>query len=168
MDMRINMPVTQHENDDLREDELVCSKTDTRGVITYANAALCRISGFHERELLDSPHNIMRHPDMPRVAYAWMWDTLGRGLLWQAMVKNRCKNGDHYWVDANVSRQYGRDGRVVGYLSTRRKPTRAQIAEAESLYASLRQAEGELEARGRMSAEAVMRLYQNSPLYTAR
>lgn len=166
--MRINMPVTQQENDSLREDELVCSKTNPKGIITYANAALCRISGFAEKELLGTPHNIMRHPDMPRMAYAWMWDTLNRGLLWQAMVKNRCKNGNHYWVDANVSRQYSRDGCIIGYLSTRRKPTHAQIAEAERLYASLRQAEGELEARGKMSAEVVMGLYQNSPLYQAR
>lgn len=166
--MRINMPITQQENNGLREDELICSKTDTQGVITYANEPLCRISGFPEYELLGSPHNIMRHPDMPRVAYAWMWDTLSRGLLWQAMVKNRCKNGDHYWVDANVSRQYSRDGRVIGYLSTRRKPTRTQIAEAEALYASLRQAEMEIEARSNMSAEAVMALYQDSPLYKPR
>jgi len=166
--MRINMPITQHEIDDLREDELICSKTDAKGLITYANEALCRISGFSEHELLGAPHNIMRHPDMPRVAYAWMWDTLSRGFLWQAMVKNRCKNGDHYWVNASVSRQYDRDGRVIGYLSTRRKPSRAQIDEAEALYASLRRDEGELEARVRMPLERVQALYRNSALYQAR
>ncbi len=89
----------------------------------------------------------MRHPDMPRTVYAWMWDLLSRGLLWRAMVKNRCKNGDHYWMDTNISQQYAPDGCVIGYLSTRRKPTRVQIDEAESLNASLCQSEGELEAR---------------------
>ena len=163
--MRINTPFTEHENNDLRDDELFCSKTDATGVITYVNQALCRISGFPEPELLGSPHNIMRHPDMPCVAYAWMWDTLNRGLLWQAMVKDRCRNGDFYWVDTNVSRQYAPDGTVIGYLSTRRKPTPTQIAEAEALYAPLRQAEGDLEQRGRLSATAVDALYRKSPLY---
>jgi len=164
-DMRINQPVTQNENDDIREHELIVSKTDLKGRITYANEALCRISGFSERELLGAPHNIMRHPDMPRVAYAWMWDTLRRGRDWQAMVKNRCKNGDHYWVEANVYAQIDADGRTCGYHSTRRKPGRAQIAEAATLYASLCRSEGELEQRSRLSSEDVFTLYRNGPLY---
>ena len=166
--MRINQPVTQQENDGLREDELIISKTDLKGLITYANEALCRISGFSERELLGSPHNIMRHPDMPCVAYAWMWDTLGGGRFWQAMVKNRCKNGDHYWVEASVYPQIDAAGQICGYHSTRRKPSRNQIAEADTLYASLRQAEGEAEQRSRLSSRDVFELYRNSPLYSAR
>ena len=164
--MRINQPVTQQENDDLREDELIISKTDLKGLITYANEALCRISGFTERELLGSPHNIMRHPDMPCVAYAWMWDILGRGHFWQAMVKNRCKNGDHYWVEANVYPQVGAGGQICGSHSTRRKPSRSQIVEAETLYASLRAAEGSLERRGQLSSKDVQALYRQSPLYS--
>jgi len=163
--MRINLPVTEQENNGMWGDELICSKTDLKGHITYANEALCRISGFTERELIGSPHNIMRHPDMPRVAYAWCWDVLGSGRNWQGLVKNRCKNGDHYWVDANVSPQIGRDGGVIGYMSTRRKPSRAQIDEAEALYAELRQVEGNLEQRGALTPDEVMRLYRESPLH---
>ena len=103
MHMRINMPVTQQENDSLREDELVCSKTNPKGIITYANAALCRISGFAEKELLGTPHNIMRHPDMPPEAFRDMWDTLKLGQPWQGMIKNRRKDGDHYWANATVT-----------------------------------------------------------------
>ena len=165
MNMCINMPITQKENGDLRDDELICSKTNLEGIITYANMALCRISGFSENELLGKPHNIMRHPDMPCTVYAWMWDMLERGHLWRATVKNRCKNGGHYWVDTNISQQYAPDGRVIGYLSTRRKPSDTQVAEAETLYASLREAEGELEAQDGMPSAAVMERYRNSPLY---
>ena len=162
--MRINMPVTQRENDVQGEDELIISKTNLKGVITYANQSLCRISGFSERELIGSPHNIMRHPDMPCVAYAWMWETLGDGRYWKAMVKNRCKNGDHYWVEANVYPQIDADGQICGYHSTRRKPSRAQIDDADSLYAMLRRSEEKMQ-RGSLSREEVMGLYRESPLY---
>jgi len=164
--MRIHNHVTQRENEEMLDDELIISKTDLKGLITYANEALCRISGFTERELLGSPHNIMRHPDMPCVAYAWMWDTLQRGRYWQAMVKNRCKNGDHYWVEANAYPQIDAGGQICGFHSTRRKPNRAQVAEAEALYASLRAAEGSLEQRGQLSSKDVQALYRQSPLYS--
>ena len=163
--MRINQPVTQRKNDEMQDDDLIISKTDFKGVITYANPILCRISGFSERELLGQPHSIMRHPDMPRMAYAWLWDTLGRGQGWQAIVKNRCKNGDHYWVEASVYSQMDASGQLCGYHSTRRKPSRTQIAEADTLYVSMCQTEGELEQRGRLSSQDVFELYRNSPLY---
>ena len=165
--MRINLPVTQKENDGMWNDEIICSKTDTSGIITYANEALCRISGFSETEMLGRPHNVMRHPDMPRVAYAWCWDVLGSGRNWRGIVKNRCRNGDHYWVDANVSPQFGPDGDIRGYFSARRKPTHAQVAEADALYAELRQQEGSLEQRGKLSRSAIIQLYREGPLYRA-
>lgn len=164
--MNTAMPTTQRENDGLRDDELFCSKTDIRGSITYANIALCRISGFDESELLGSPHGILRHPDMPRMTDAWMQDTLSRGLIWQAVVKDRCKNGDHYWVDVNISGQYDSDGGVIGYLSTRRKPTQGMIEEAEARYASLLQAEGPWEQRSQLSDGEVDELYRKSFLYS--
>ena len=166
--MRVNQPVTQRENDSMDDHEFICSKTDREGIITYANTVFCRVAGYTEAELLGQAHNIVRHPDMPCVAYAWVWDRLQRGRDWNGIVKNRCKNGDHYWVDANVSPQIGSDGGVIGYLSTRRKPTRAQIDAAEALYAELRQAEGDLERRGAMTAGEVMRMYRESPLYGPR
>jgi PAS domain S-box-containing protein len=167
MDMHSDMPITRREYDDLRDEELICSKTDAEGIITYANTALCRISGFSETELLGHPHNIMRHPDMPGAVYAWMWDRLNRGRLWRAMVKNRCRNGDHYWADTNISQQYAPDGRIIGYLSTRRVPNSTQIAEAEALYAPLRQAEEEQTQHGRLTPEHMLELYRSSPLYQA-
>ena len=163
--LRINNPVTQRENDSQRDDELIISKTDSKGVITYANDILCRISGYAIEELIGAPHNIMRHPDMPCTAFAWMWDTLQSGQSWTGIVKNRCKNGDHYWVEAKVYTQIDAEGRACGYHSTRRKPTRAQIDEADSLYAQLCQSEGSPEQRGRLSSKEIQALYRNSPLY---
>ena len=164
--MRLNEPVTQQENDSMGDEEFICSKTDTNGIITYVNEVFCRVAGFTVGELLGQSHNIVRHPDMPCVAYAWCWDMLGAGRDWRGIVKNRCKNGDHYWVDATISPQVDADGKVVGYFAVRRKPSRAQIAAAEPLYAQLRQAEGSLGERGRLSRQAIQSLYRDSPLYS--
>ena len=166
--MRVNEPVTQRENDSMGDEEFICSKTDTNGIITYVNDVFCRVAGFTVGELLGQSHNIVRHPDMPCVAYAWCWDMLGAGRDWRGIVKNRCKNGDHYWVDATISPQVDADGKVVGYFAVRRKPSRAQIAAAEPLYARLCQAEGSLGERGRLSRQAIQSLYQDSPLYQGR
>jgi FAD synthase len=102
---------------------------------------------------------------MPCVAYAWLWDRLGAGRDWNGMVKNRCKNGDHYWVDVTISPQVDSEGKVVGYFAVRRKPSRAQIAEAEPLYSRLSQAEGSLDERGRLSRQSIQSLYKDSPLH---
>lgn len=164
--MRINLPATQKDNGNAwGEDEFICSKTDCNGIIIYANKLLCDISGYSERELVGQPHNIMRHPDMPCVAFAWCWEALNAKRNWRGIVKNRCKNGDHYWVDANISPQINADGIVLGYFSARRRPTREQIDEADALYAELRRAEGDLESRGKLTRQAIMDLYRNSPLY---
>lgn len=164
--MRINHPVTQRENDDLRNDEFIFSKTDANGIITYTNEVFCRVAGYAEAELLGQSHNIVRHPDMPCIAYAWCWDLLAKGHAWRGIVKNRCKNGDHYWVDATISPQLDGGGRISGYFAVRRKPSRAQIAEAEPLYAQLCQAEGQLEQRGRLSRQHIRTLYEASPLFS--
>ena len=163
--MRLNEPVTQQENESMGDEEFICSKTDTNGIITYVNEVFCRVAGFTVGELLGQSHNIVRHPDMPCVAYAWCWDMLGAGRDWRGIVKNRCKNGDHYWVDATISPQVDADGKVVGYFAVRRKPSRAQIAAAEPLYAQLRQAEGTLSERVKLSRQAIDGIYKNSPLY---
>ena len=135
--MRNNQPITQKEvtfSDDIR----IISMTDLQSNITFINRDFLQISGFTEEELIGSPHNMVRHPDMPPAAYADMWQTIKSGNTWRALVKNRCKNGDHYWVDAYVMPivQYGK---TVGYQSVRSKPSREQVAEAEALYAKLRQ-----------------------------
>ena len=130
--MKINLPVTQTEVE-MPEGAVLVSTTDTQGRITHCNRAFVQISGFSYDELLGQPHHLVRHPDMPSEAYADMWSTIGRGRPWSGIVKNRCKNGDFYWVQANVS-PVMEGGKPAGYMSVRLKPTRDQVREAEQLY----------------------------------
>lgn len=130
--MRSNMPVSDIEYV-LKDGLSIVSTTDTKGKITYVNPYFIEVSGFSEQELLGSPHNIVRHPDMPPEAFGDLWDTLKAGMPWTGMVKNRRKNGDYYWVLANVT-PVQEGGRTVGYMSVRTKPSREQIAEAEGVY----------------------------------
>jgi aerotaxis receptor len=134
--MRVNMPVTQKEHH-LQEGAFIVTTTDLRGVITYVNEEFIRVSGFTQEELVGQPHNLVRHPDMPPAAFEDLWRTVKSGKGWQGMVKNRCKNGDFYWVDASVT-PIVEKGQTVGYVSIRSKPSQAQIAEAERMYARAR------------------------------
>ncbi|MBV5345032.1 MAG: PAS domain S-box protein, partial [Rhodoferax sp.] len=113
------------------------SRTDAKGRITYVNSDFCEASGFTEEELLGKAHSIVRHPDMPPDAYADMWRDLPLGLTWTGMVKNRRKNGDHYWVLANVSPVL-EGGQITGYASVRMKPARDAIAPVEAIYRQFR------------------------------
>ena len=108
------------------DDEIIVSKTDLKGRITYANDVFMKVAGYTEAELLGQPHSIIRHPDMPRCVFKLLWDTLEAGGEVFAYVINRCKNGDHYWVNAHVTPSRGADGegQVVGYHSNRRVPDR--------------------------------------------
>ncbi|MFZ2161806.1 MAG: PAS domain-containing methyl-accepting chemotaxis protein [Sideroxyarcus sp.] len=115
---------------------VLVSKTDTKGIITYANDAFVEISGYAREELIGKSHNIVRHPDMPPQAFKWLWDTLKSEHPWRGLVKNRCKNGDHYWVNATVA-PIIENNAIIGYVSVRRPPTREQVAEAEALYREL-------------------------------
>jgi aerotaxis receptor len=134
--MRVNLPVTQR-NHDFPAHQTLISVTDTKGRITYCNAAFVEVSGYSEAELLGQPHNLLRHPDMPAEAFRDFWTTIQSGLLWSAVVKNRRRNGDHYWVRANATPM--REGeRIVGYLSVRTRPSDAEIQAAEQLYARMR------------------------------
>lgn len=117
---------------------VLITKTDTRGMITYANDAFVAIAGYSRAELIGKSHNIVRHPDMPPQAFEWLWDTLKAERPWRGMVKNRCKSGDHYWVRATVAPVI-ESGRIIGYVSVRKAPTRNQIAEAENFYRDLNQ-----------------------------
>lgn len=118
---------------DYPESVVFVTKTDTRGVITYSNDAFIEISGFSREELVGQNHNIVRHPDMPKWAFADLWATIKSGHPWRGIVKNRAKNGNHYWVRATVS-PILQNNEVVGYMSLRRKPTRQEITHAERLY----------------------------------
>jgi len=130
--MRKNLPVTQIEYE-LEDGRPIVSKTDLKGRITYVNPYFVEVCGFSEEELMGAPHNLIRHPDMPAQAFEDLWTTLKAGLPWTGVVKNRCKNGDFYWVVANVIPVI-ENGRAVGHMSVRTKPTRAQIEAAERLY----------------------------------
>ena len=130
--MRKNLPVTNVEHL-LVDGQFIVSKTDTKGRITYVNPAFIDISGFSEAELLGQPHNLVRHPDMPEEAFADLWETLKSGIPWTGLVKNRCKNGDFYWVLANVTPVLD-NGVVTGYMSVRTKPSREQINAVAEIY----------------------------------
>ncbi|MQT59153.1 PAS domain-containing protein [Pseudomonas sp. FSL R10-0399] len=130
--MRNNQPITQRERTFPAQQRLI-STTDTKGVITYCNDDFVDISGFSRDELVRAPHNLVRHPDVPSAVFEHMWSTLKKGMPWMGIVKNRCKSGDHYWVNAYVTPVFENE-RVVGYESVRVKPTAEQIRRAEALY----------------------------------
>ncbi|WFP49103.1 methyl-accepting chemotaxis protein [Methylomonas sp. EFPC3] len=134
--MRNNQPVTNIELN-FSEDEILSSTTDLEGHITSASPAFVKLSGFSEQELMGQPHNIVRHPDMPEEAYEWLWRTIAAGKTWRGLVKNRSKQGDFYWVEANASPVYT-DGKIVGYRSLRYKPSRQEVDEAAKLYAGIK------------------------------
>lgn len=117
---------------------LPAAATDTQSHITYANEAIIEVSGFHRDEVMGQPHNMVRHPDMPTQAFADMWTTLKAGQSWSALVKNRRKNGDHYWVRANAT-PIQRGGQVTGYMSVRTKPESQEVSAAEALYKRFRE-----------------------------
>ena len=118
-------------------DEVIVSKTDLKGRITYANRVFQRVAGYTESELMGAPHSIVRHPDMPRCVFKLLWDTLGAGQEIFAYVVNRAKNGDHYWVFAHVTPSYDVNGQLIGYHSSRRVPERAAIDKVVPLYRTL-------------------------------
>lgn len=144
--MRTNSPVTGKQYDYPASEQLV-SVTDLKGIIRYGNPAFIKVSGFSEAELIGQPHNLVRHPDMPAAAFADMWSTLRNGRPWTALVKNRRKNGDYYWVRANVTPIVER-GKTVGYLSVRVKPSAQEVADVQAPYAALRAASQDREAAG--------------------
>ena len=134
--MRTNLPVTGIEYP-LQDGQSIVSKTDTKGRITYVNPTFVEVSGFAGEELIGKAHNMVRHPDMPPEAFADLWQTLQAGEPWTGLVKNRRKNGDFYWVVANVV-PIKEAGATVGYMSVRTRPARDQVERAEALYKRMR------------------------------
>lgn len=135
--MKKTGPVTQQEFA-LPAGKTLVSVTDTKGRIVYCNQAFVAVSGFTEAELLGQPHNIIRHPDMPEEAFRDLWATVNRGRPWSGLVKNRRKNGDHYWVRANVT-PVRKGGQVIGFMSVRSAPARDEIDAAARLYQRMRE-----------------------------
>lgn len=150
--MRTNLPVFDSEFL-LMDDMSLVSKTDIKGRITYVNPAFIEASGFAEEELIGKPHNLIRHPDMPEQAFGDMWQTLKTGLPWTGIVKNRRKNGEFYWVNANVT-PVRENNQIVAYMSVRSKPSRAQVDGAAAIYARFKagQARGLAVRRGAIVA----------------
>lgn len=120
------------------EGELIVSKTDLKGRITYCNDVFLRVAGFDERALIGAPHSIIRHPDMPRSVFKLLWDTIGSGGEIFAYVLNMSSNGDHYWVLAHVTPSRDASGRIVSYHSNRRKPRADAVAAISGLYRDLK------------------------------
>ena len=118
----------------MRENDFIVSKTDLKGRITYGNRIFIEFSGYSERELIGAPHNIIRHPDMPRGVFKFLWDTIGAERECFAYVKNQAKDGSHYWVFANVTPSYDDAGAVNGYLSVRRAPRRPAVDALGDVY----------------------------------
>lgn len=146
---------TQHEVI-LKEEDFIISKTDLKSKILYGNRIFIEISGYSEEELLGKPHNILRHPDMPRCAFKILYDHIQNGKEWFGFVKNLRKNGGYYWVFANISPTYDSNGNMIGYYSVRRKPRDGFKSIIEPLYQQLLN----IESTGGMNAslEAVEEL----------
>lgn len=118
-------------------EEIIVSKTDTKGIIQYANDVFQRVSGYTEEQLLGRPHNIVRHPDTPRGLFHLMWETVGAGREIFAYIDNLAADGAHYWVLAHITPTFGAGDEIVGFHSNRRLPARAAIARIEPVYARM-------------------------------
>lgn len=140
---------------DLAEDDIIVSKTDLGGRITYANRTFMRIANYSEAELLGQPHRLIRHPDMPRVLFRRMWASIGSGEEFFCFLKNRTADGGHYWVFASVCPDLAADGTQTGYFSVRRRAAGAAIEQVLPLYRGLLDAErrGGMEAADRLLDE---------------
>ncbi|MEW5893287.1 MAG: PAS domain-containing protein [Pseudomonadota bacterium] len=138
----------------MREDDFIVSKTDPKGRITYCNRIFIEFSGYTEAELLGSQHNIVRHPDMPRAIYKLLWDTIQAGNECFAYVKNMARDGSFYWVFANVTPSYDQDGKLLGYLSVRRKPKPEALKQVSALYAQMLAAEKQAGAKDAIAASS--------------
>ena len=120
-----------------QEDKIIVSKTDPGGKITYCNELFISMSGYEEEELLEQPHSILRHPDMPRAIYKLLWDTIKAKEEINAYVKNLCKDGSFYWVFANVTPSFDKEDNIIGYFSVRRKPKKEALNTIKELYSKL-------------------------------
>jgi aerotaxis receptor len=120
----------------LQKDTMIVSETDEKGVITYVNEEFCKFAKYTKDELIGKPHNIVRHKDMPKVAFKGLWDTIKTGKTWNGIVKNRAKSGEYYWVNATVFSSVDASGKKR-YISVRVKPTDDEVKNAEALYKTL-------------------------------
>ncbi len=125
--------VTLLDEEYLFEGRVIISQTDVKGIITFANRMFCEISGYSVDELKGKPHNIIRHPDMPKAAFEKMWETIKSGQVWNGLIKNRRKDGRYYWVDTEILPIYTND-KITGYIAARKPASKKNIQETEKLY----------------------------------
>jgi PAS domain S-box-containing protein len=135
------MNTSAHQEVVIKEDDFIVSKTDPKGKITYCNRIFIEIAGYPEAELLGQPHNIIRHPDMPRSVFRALWQTLQAGQEFFGIIKNRTRNGGYYWAFANVTPSHDEKGQLLGYYSVRRCPRRESIAQLEPVYRAMKEEE---------------------------
>ncbi|GGO15224.1 transcriptional regulator [Iodidimonas muriae] len=142
----------------LAQGDIIVSKTDTKGRIQYANRTFLSIADYEERDVLEKPHNIIRHPDMPRTIFKVLWDRIRSGNELFTYIKNGTKNGDYYWVLAHVTPTFDSNGQIIGYHSNRRAPNRPVIAEMEQLYREISKRESSQGDRkaGLIAGEALL------------
>lgn len=130
----------------MKPDDLIVSKTDIKGKLTYCNSTFISFSGYSERELLGQPHKIVRHPDMPRTVFQLLWQTIASGEEFFGYVKNLCKNGSYYWVFATITPSFRPGGQeIIGYFSVRRKPDANKLRRITALYQNILDAEAQTE-----------------------
>ncbi|QOR39180.1 PAS domain-containing protein [Billgrantia diversa] len=165
--MRDNQPVTQREFK-LSDEHLLITRTDLEGRITYANSAFVEVSGYSHEELIGAPHNLIRHPDMPQEAFDDLWKTIKKGASWQGVIKNRRKDGDHYWVQATVTPILEED-KCQGYTSVRTRPDAAVAEAAARAYAQLREGRQKLAVRqGQLVRRGLLGALSRINLHTIR
>lgn len=136
----------------MRDNDFIVSKTDLKGRITYANKIFIEFSGYSQDELLNTQHNIIRHPDMPRAVFDLLWKTLESGQEFNGYVKNMSKDGGFYWVFANVTPSYDNNNKVIGYYSVRRKPSAQAVSAVEPIYKEMLAAEKSAGAKNAINA----------------
>jgi len=125
----------------LFQGRVIVSETDTKGIITYANRKFCEISGYTQEELIGQPHNIIRHPDMPKEAFEKMWSTIQSGQIWHGLVKNLRKDGQYYWVETEILPAKDENGEITGYVAARRASSRKNIDETAEMYRKMKEKE---------------------------
>lgn len=140
----------------MRASDFIVSKTDLKGRITYGNRIFIEYSGYSEQELLGTQHNIIRHPDMPRGVFKYLWDNIAAGKEIFAYVKNMARDGSFYWVFANVTPDYDAQGKIIGYLSVRRQPKRSGVDACSGLYRAMLDAESKAGPRDACDASLAL------------
>ncbi len=119
----------------------IISRTDLKGIITFVNSAFCKLAGYDKKELIGKPHNIIRHPDMPKAAFKDLWETIERNEDWRGFVKNLRKDGKYYWVEAAIQPVFDEDGNKIGYISARKPVSKQDKERYEQLYKEMREKE---------------------------